>query len=425
MKRFKEICYKFQRMNIKIIIVLSILFPMLAKSQNNPIKKILKDHPEFFKEVLADDQQKEIQIIYSQINRDKNNIAKFKSFSFNADKIHYFYPASTIKLPTAIFALEKLNELNIQNLNLNTHLKIGKDFGKQTIVEEDTSSSDGLPSIANYIKKILLVSDNDAYNRLYEFVGRKEINEKLKRHGFNNSRIISRLSVGDSGENARYTNPFTFYDKSQEIYHQPQQFDSKDYPLKLNGLLKGKGYLDGNDSLILKPFNFADKNAFALKDQHLMMQKLMFPESFPESKRFNLNPKDYEFLYTYMSRYPTDNIKPTYQSQDYYPTYCKFLFYGADKNISPNPNIRIFNKVGDAYGYTIDNMYFVDFENNIEFILSAVIQSNNNQIYNDNTYEYETICLPFLKNLGQMIYDLELKRDKKIIPNFDKFLPYK
>lgn len=412
-------------MNIKIIIVLSILFPMLAKSQNNPIKKILKDHPEFFKEVLADDQQKEIQIIYSQINRDKNNIAKFKSFSFNADKIHYFYPASTIKLPTAIFALEKLNELNIQNLNLNTHLKIGKDFGKQTIVEEDTSSSDGLPSIANYIKKILLVSDNDAYNRLYEFVGRKEINEKLKRHGFNNSRIISRLSVGDSGENARYTNPFTFYDKSQEIYHQPQQFDSKDYPLKLNGLLKGKGYLDGNDSLILKPFNFADKNAFALKDQHLMMQKLMFPESFPESKRFNLNPKDYEFLYTYMSRYPTDNIKPTYQSQDYYPTYCKFLFYGADKNISPNPNIRIFNKVGDAYGYTIDNMYFVDFENNIEFILSAVIQSNNNQIYNDNTYEYETICLPFLKNLGQMIYDLELKRDKKIIPNFDKFLPYK
>ena len=412
-------------MNIKIIIVLSILFPMLAKSQNNPIKKILKDHPEFFKEVLADDQQKEIQIIYSQINRDKNNIAKFKSFSFNADKIHYFYPASTIKLPTAIFALEKLNELNIQNLNLNTHLKIGKDFGKQTIVEEDTSSSDGLPSIANYIKKILLVSDNDAYNRLYEFVGRKEINEKLKRHGFNNSRIISRLSVGDSGENARYTNPFTFYDKSQEIYHQPQQFDSKDYPLKLNGLLKGKGYLDGNDSLILKPFNFADKNAFALKDQHLMMQKLMFPESFPESKRFNLNPKDYEFLYTYMSRYPTDNIKPNYQSQDYYPTYCKFLFYGADKNISPNPNIRIFNKVGDAYGYTIDNMYFVDFENNIEFILSAVIQSNNNQIYNDNTYEYETICLPFLKNLGQMIYDLELKRDKKIIPNFDKFLPYK
>ena len=412
-------------MNIKSILFVLITIPMLAKSQNNPIEKILKDHPEFFKEVLADDQQKEIQIIYSQINRDKNNIASFKTFSYHVDKKHYFYPASTIKLPTAIFALEKLNELNIQNLNLNTPLKIGKDFGKQTIVEEDTSSSDGLPSIANYIKKILLVSDNDAYNRLYEFVGRKEINEKLKRHGFNNSRIIGRLSVGDSGENARYTNPFTFYDKSQEIYHQPQQFDSKDYPLKLNGLLKGKGYLDGNDSLILKPFNFADKNAFALKDQHLLMQKLMFPESFPESKRFNLNLKDYKFLYTYMSKYPTDNIKPNYQNQDYYPTYCKFLFYGADKNISPNPNIRIFNKVGDAYGYTIDNMYFVDFENNIEFILSAVIQSNNNQIYNDNTYEYETICLPFLKNLGQMIYDLELKRDKKIIPNFDKFLPYK
>jgi hypothetical protein len=71
--------------------------------------------------------------------------------------------------------------------------------------------------------------------------------------------------------------------------------------------------------------------------------------------------------------------------------------------------------------------YDQDFNNvllELDFNLTA-LQSNNNQIYNDNTYEYETICLPFLKNLGQMIYDLELKRDKKIIPNFDKFLPYK
>jgi hypothetical protein len=412
-------------MNIKIILILTIIFPMQAKSQDNPIEKIFKNHPELFKEVLVDDNQKEIQIIYSQINRDKNNIANFKTFSYHVDKKHYFYPASTIKLPAAIFALEKLNELNINGLDKNTSLKIGKEFGKQTKVDEDLSSGNGLPSIAHYIKKILLVSDNDAYNRLYEFVGRNDINQKLKKHGFKNSRIISRLSVNDGADNARYTNPFTFYSNNQEIFHQAQQFDPNDYPLKLNGLLKGKGYLDNKDSLILQPFNFADKNAFSLQDQHLLMQKLMFPESFSKREQFNLKPSDYQFLYTYMSKYPTENIKPNYQSPDYYPTYCKFLFYGADKNISPNPNIRIFNKVGDAYGYTIDNMYFIDYENNVEFILSAVVQSNNNQIYNDNTYEYETICLPFLKNLGHIIYNLELKRVRKNIPKLDKFLPYK
>lgn len=397
---------------------------MLAKSQINPIEKILINHPEFFKEILSDPNQKEIQIIYTQINRDQNNIAHFKTYSYNVDKHHYFYPASTIKLPTAIFTLEKLNELNITGLDKKTSLKIGKEYGKQTAITEDLSNENGLPSLANYIKKILLVSDNDAYNRLYEFVGRQEINKKLKHYGFKNSRIISRLSVGDNGENARYTNPFTFYNNNQIIYQQALQYDDKDYHLKLKGLLKGEGYMDSKDSLIKKPFNFADKNVFQLKDQHLLMQKLMFPESFPISKQFKLSESDYQFLYTYMSKYPTEITNPSFQNSAYYPTYCKFLFYGADKNITPNSNIRIFNKVGDAYGYTIDNIYFIDYKNKVEFILSAVIQSNNNQIYNDNTYEYETICLPFLKNLGQKVYELELKRTKKYEPQLDKFIPY-
>jgi hypothetical protein len=400
------------------------MLPMLAKSQINPIEKILINHPEFFKEILSDPNQKEIQIIYTQINRDQNNIAHFKTYSYNVDKHHYFYPASTIKLPTAIFTLEKLNELNITGLDKKTSLKIGKEYGKQTAITEDLSNENGLPSLANYIKKILLVSDNDAYNRLYEFVGRQEINKKLKHYGFKNSRIISRLSVGDNGENARYTNPFTFYNNNQIIYQQAQQYDDKDYHLKLKGLLKGEGYMDSKDSLIKKPFNFADKNVFQLKDQHLLMQKLMFPESFPISKQFKLSESDYQFLYTYMSKYPTEITNPSFQNSAYYPTYCKFLFYGADKNITPNSNIRIFNKVGDAYGYTIDNIYFIDYKNKVEFILSAVIQSNNNRIYNDNTYEYETICLPFLKNLGQKVYELELKRTKKYEPQLDKLIPY-
>ena len=70
--------------------------------------------------------------------------------------------------------------------------------GKQS--DKGSSSKTGLPSIENYIKKILLVSDNDAYNRLYEFVGREEINEKLKKYKLNGTRIIGRLAIGDSGE---------------------------------------------------------------------------------------------------------------------------------------------------------------------------------------------------------------------------------
>lgn len=405
---------------------MSIISKKLNAQSKKPIHQILGAHPQLFEKVLSHPQKKEIQIIYTQIIRDKNNKASFKSYSYNLNDQHYFYPASTIKLPAAILALEKLNELNVKGLNKESNLKIGKDFGKQTEVLKDLSSESGLPSIANYIKKILLVSDNDAYNRIYEFVGRADINQKLKKYGFKNSRIISRLSVGDSGENAKHTNPFNFYDdKGKIIYEQPSAYEPKDYQLKLTNLKRGKGYINANDSLINEPFDFSKMNVFQLSDQHELMKKLFFPENYAQHKKFNLSTADYDFLYNYMSKYPNESTYPKYSTPDYYPSYCKFLFYGADEKKPVNPNIRIFNKVGDAYGYTIDNIYFIDYENKVEFILSAVIQSNEDEIYNDNKYEYATVCLPFLKHLGEKVYEFELNRSKKYEPDFKKYLKFK
>ena len=47
----------------------------------------------------------EIQIIYSQINRDANNKPEFHSFYFNVDSNRYFYPASTVKLTIVLISL--------------------------------------------------------------------------------------------------------------------------------------------------------------------------------------------------------------------------------------------------------------------------------------------------------------------------------
>jgi hypothetical protein len=78
--------------------------------------------------------------------------------------------------------------------------------------------------------------------------------------------------------------------------------------------------------------------------------------------------------------------------------------------------------VGDSYGYNIDNAYIVDFKNKVEFMVTAVVQSNEDGIYNDNKYEYATVCLPFLKNLGRVLYQYELKRPKAQLPDLTKFI---
>ncbi|MGZ3754070.1 MAG: serine hydrolase, partial [Mucilaginibacter sp.] len=231
------------------------------------LKNLLKSHPELFDHILKHPTHNEVQILYTRIDRDENNVPHFTSYSYRLNANHYFYPASTVKLPTAIFTLEKLNELNVKGFDQKTTMITDSAFAGQTKVTKDSTSKNGLPSIDNYIKKILLVSDNDAYNRLYEFVGREEINQKLKKYGLNGTRIIGRLAIGDRGDSTRHTNPIDFYKGHKLVYHKPPLYDANDYPMHPENMLQGKGYLDRNDKLVMKPFDFSKNNIYPLADQ--------------------------------------------------------------------------------------------------------------------------------------------------------------
>lgn len=78
------------------------------------------------------------------------------------------------------------------------------------------------------------------------------------------------------------------------------------------------------------------------------------------------------------------------------------MFGDSKENIPLH--IKIYNKVGNAYGTMIDCAYIVDQKNNIEFMLSATILTNKDGIFNDNIYEYDSISLPFLAELGRQLY---------------------
>ena len=101
-----------------------------------------------------------------------------------------------------------------------------------------------------------------------------------------------------------------------------------------------------------------------------------------------------------------------YDKDEYYDSYGKFFMFGDSKQPIPK-NIKIYNKVGYAYGTLTETAYIKDESNGVEFILSATILVNKNQIFNDNDYEYDTIGIPFLSELGKAIYDYELEKRLK------------
>jgi len=370
----------------------------------------------------------ELQIRYTQIDRDEENKPSFQSYNFNLDTSIYFYPASTVKMPVAFLALQRVNELKktIPELSMQSTMLTDSLRKTQTAALVDSTSETGLPNIAHYIDKIFAVSDNDAYNRLYEFLGQDYINQQLRnKQVFSNSRIVTRVGVqGFSTFENRFSNPIRFVDDDGKTFLLQEGKQARGNHIRhIRKAFKGKGFYDDElDSIIMKPFNMYDKNFINLIDLEASMQRVIFPYAFAESNRYGLTDSDYQFLYQSMSAYPKNYSFYADNEELNYDGYVKFFLFGDTKEPIPD-HIHIFNKVGFAYGYLTDCAYIFDTKNNVEFFLTATIHVNDNRIYNDGNYEYDEIGIPFLAELGRQIYEYEVARFRKHPTDLSKFIP--
>lgn len=354
------------------------------------------------KRISASPAKYRLQIIYTQIDRE-NNKPVFKDYLFNVSPENYFYCASLIKMPVSVLALEKLKELDLKrdmimftDSTITCHRKVKKDI----------TSKDSLPSIENYIKRMLLVSDNESFSRAYEFLGVDYIHNKLSQKGYPDVRIINRYDGNCRGKDNFITNPVMFYNKNGKlVYRQEEMRSSKVYGHPLKSIKVGVAYLNSENQKVKGPKDFSGTNHISLRDCHNFLRELIFDEV----HAFKLSGEERSFLIDQMTMFPRQSDFPKYDSKNFYDSYKKYLYYGDTRVPLNDTNVLITNIVGQSYGFLSDCAFIHDKKNGIEFMLSAVIYANEDEFINGR-YDYNTIGFPYLAELGRQFYNYELRR---------------
>ena len=373
-----------------------LLFEILQESKEPIIKKVLSDLNSY-----------EVQILFTRIHRDSLGLPKFERHTFQENSKQYFYPASTVKLPVAILALQKIRKLQSQGIPIKADTPFTILYSENVIKKTDSTHPKNKLTIAHLIKKIFLVSDNMAFNYLFDFIGRDDANKAIHNIGITNFNLSHKFS---DSVNKNSTPRFIFFNqKGDTLYNQaPIISNQKIKNTHLDGVLKGKGYVkDG--TVIEEPMDFSEKNYASIVALNQILERIIFPKVFSRNEQFNIEPEDYFFLRYWMSRTPNEVTIPFYDRETFFDSYCKFFIYGDKKGEMTN-NTRIYNKVGLAYG-TITDLAYVKDRNGIEFFLTATILTNKNEIFNDNKYEYDQLGIPFLAALGREIYQFEKNKN--------------
>ena len=370
----------------------SFCFLLLScSSTTNPIELIIKKREPQLKPIYKNKENHNLQILYTKVVRDSLGMPSFIQYDYQADNNVYFYPASTMKLPIVALTLQKINELRNTGINITVESKI-------LLLSADQITTE--TTFKDLISKVFLVSDNSASNILINFLGYNYFNQQMREKGLNTIVLNHKF------------NPDPYVKTDWKIYTLDRDLISKDETQEiiehnnLDNLLQGKFQIL-NGEKVATPFNFKTKNKASLRDLDGVMKRIIYPDLFQEQDRINLSDQDYNFLRYWMSRFTFEDIGIEYQKDSqYFDSYNKFFIYGDSTN-TIDRKIRIYNKVGVAYGALTDISYIRDYQKKIEFFLSATIYVNQNQIVNDNIYEYDDVGIPFLAELARQVYKLE------------------
>ena len=152
--------------------------------------------------------------------------------------------------------------------------------------------------------------------------------------------------------------------------------------------------------------DFSQRNGMSLLDLQNLLVKVARPDIDMGGPTLSLTDAHRALLLDAMTRYPSESSNPVYPPAAFPDEGSKFLLPGIRRVFPvtrPGERIDVTDKIGQAYGFTVENAYVRNPANGRAVFVAAVIYTNSDGVLNDDQYQYDAIGRPFMAELGRLV----------------------
>ena len=380
----------------------------MHQTKMTDLAPVLQSASSKFERVLASPESFRAQVLISEVVTNRHGQAELKRHGYRVDA-ECFYPASTVKLCAAVAALQTIEQLQLPSLATDladAPMEIAPLFpGDAPQLSEASNLEGGRITVAHEVRKIALVSDNQAFNRLYDLVGHEQLNRAMHELGLHSVVINHRLSETRTIPDMRASAAVTFRVASGDPIAVPSRNSKLMLTNTAKNMLVGNGFMKG-DQLIKTPMDFTARNGISLVDLQDLLVKVARPDIDLGTPVLKLTESHRARLLQAMTEYPRESANPIYPVKDFPDEYSKFLLPGIRRvfpSMIPGERVESTGKIGRAYGFTIENSFVRNPANGRAVFVTAVLYTNADGVLNDDKYEYETVADPFFADLGELV----------------------
>lgn len=338
-----------------------------------------------------------LQFTFTQLEVNDSDTS-FNTFYYGNNE--YFYPASVVKFPLALLALEKMKRLGI---TMDDYYRIDAvGCGNQSDIIKRRGRR---VKFSRLFEELIVVSDNYFYTLLYQFVTPKEINDALKKKGYSGTHIYKSFAgcekedqlkcypvvILDEEFNVKYSQNYCEMDSVEMLEHYEYSEDR----------LFGSKHENDFVKIVPGPYDLNYNLEIPLQEANEMLIRLKYPNQFSESEKWNIREGDRAQILRMMQLFPNEINNP------FRPKVLKYndnkYKYALVGEYETEFEVRTTSKIGLSYGFTTEIMHFRIDEYNLEFFMSVSIYTNANDIVNDGDYEYESVARPFIFALSRAL----------------------